>query len=107
MPSGKIIEVVSESFDTSNNTIRLNSNEVKLPLYVRNRRQGDKIEVKGLNGTKKVNDIFIDEKIKTHDRDMWPIVLDAENKIVWVPGLKKSKLDKKISEEYDIILRYY
>ena len=107
LPSGKIIEVVSESFDTSNNTIRLNSNEVKLPLYVRNRRQGDKIEVKGLNGTKKVNDIFIDEKIKTHDRDMWPIVLDAENKIVWVPGLKKSKLDKKISEEYDIILRYY
>ena len=38
---------------------------------------------------------------------MWPIVLDAENKIVWIPGLKKSKLDKKISEEYDIILRYY
>ncbi len=107
LPSGKIIEVVNDSFDTSNNTIRLNSNEVKLPLYVRNRRQGDKIEVKGLNGTKKVNDIFIDEKIKTSDRDIWPIVLDAENTVVWIPGLKKSKLDKKISEEYDIILRYY
>ncbi len=107
LPSGKIIEVVADSYDTSNNTIRLNSNEVKLPLYVRNRRQGDKIEVKGLNGTKKVNDIFIDEKIKTSERDIWPIVLDAENKIVWIPGLKKSKLDKKISEEYDIILRYY
>ena len=107
LPNGKIIERVKESGNTSNDTIRLNSKDIKLPLYVRNRRDGDKMEVKGLNGTKKVNDIFIDLKIKTSDRDTWPVVLDAENNIVWLPGLKKSKLDRKIDEEYDIILRYY
>ncbi len=107
LPNGKMIEKVNESNDTSNYTIRLNSNEIKLPLYVRNRRDGDKMEVKGLNGTKKINDIFIDEKIKINDRKLWPVVLDAEENIVWLPGLKKSKLDKKITEEYDIILRYY
>jgi len=107
LPNGKIIEIVDESIDTSNYTIRLNSNEVKLPLYVRNRKDGDRIEVKGLNGTKKVKAIFIDEKIKISDRDSWPVVLDATDKIVWIPGLKKSKLDKKITEEYDIVMKYY
>ena len=107
LPNGKIIERVTESNDTSNYTIRLNSEDVKLPLYVRNRREGDKMIVKGLNGTKKVNEIFINEKIKTTDRKTWPIVLDAEEKVVWIPGLKKSNLDKKINEVYDIILKYY
>ena len=107
LPNGKIIESVSESDDTSNFTTRINSKDVELPLYVRNRRNGDKIEVKGLNGNKKVNDIFIDEKIKKSDRDSWPVVLDSKNTVVWVPGLKKSKLDRKNDEEYDIILRYY
>ena len=55
----------------------------------------------------KVKSIFIDEKIKISDRDSWPVVLDATDKIVWIPGLKKSKLDKKITEEYDIVMKYY
>lgn len=107
LPNGKIIELVNESDDTSNNTIRLSSKDIKLPLYVRNRRNGDKMEVKGLNGRKKINDIFIDEKVKTVDRSGWPVVLDSEDTIVWLPGLKKSKLDRKNNEECDIILRYY
>ena len=107
LPNGKIIEMVNDNYDTSNNTIRLSSKEVKLPLYVRNRRDGDRMQVKGLNGRKKVSDIFIDEKVKTSDRDIWPIVLDAEDNVLWIPGLKKSKHDRKIDEEYDIILKYY
>ncbi len=107
LPNGKIIEKNSDTNDTSNNVIRLNSNDISLPLYVRNRRDGDKMEVKGLNGTKKVNEIFINEKIKPIERKVWPVVLDSHDNVVWIPGLKKSKLDKKINEEYDIILKYY
>ena len=107
LPNGKIIERVEGSNETSNYTIRINSSEVKLPLYVRNRRDGDKMEVKGMNGRKKISDIFINEKIKISDRNTWPVVLDSEDNIVWLPGIKKSKFDKKNTEEYDIILRYY
>ena len=107
LPNGKIIEKVEDSNDTSNYTIRLNSDEIKLPLYVRNRRDGDKMEVKGMTGRKKISDIFINEKIKPSDRNTWPVVLDSEDNIVWLPGIKKSKFDKKNTEEYDIILRYY
>lgn len=107
LPDGKNIERVSESVDTSNNVIRLDSKEIVLPLYVRTRRNGDKMEVKGLDGHKKINDIFIDNKISSKNRDIWPVVCDANNKIVWLPSLKKSKFDKERQEEYDIILKYY
>ncbi len=106
LPNGKIIEKILECDDTSNNIIRINSEEVTLPLYVRNKRNGDKIEIKGLNGTKKVSDIFINEKVKPSQRNSWPVVLDSKDNIIWLPGLKKSKFDKKNSQEYDIILRY-
>ena len=107
LPNGKILEVVSDSNDTSNYTIRINSKDVKMPLYVRNRRDGDRMAVKGLNGRKKISEIFIDEKVKSSDRISWPVVLDSEDTIIWLPGLKKSKLDRKKDEDYDIIIRYY
>ncbi len=107
LPNGKIIEQIEDINDHSNYVVRLNSKDVALPLYVRNRKDGDKIDVKGMEGRKKVSDIFINEKIKTSDRKLWPIVLDSKDNIVWIPGIKKSKFDKKPTEEYDIILRYY
>ena len=106
LPNGKNIETINYSDDTTNYTIRLNSKEVELPLYVRNRKNGDKIEVKGMLGSKKVNNIFTDDKISMKDRNLWPIVCDAKDNIVWIPGLKKSKFDKEKDEEYDIILKY-
>ncbi len=107
LPNGKNIVVLHEEIDdNSNNIIRLSSKKVIMPLYVRTRRNGDKMEVKGMEGHKKVNDIFIDSKIKTKDRDSWPIVCDSENNVVWIPGLKKSKYDEQKEKSYDIILRY-
>lgn len=107
LPNGKNIVRVNESDDTSNFTIRLNSDEVVLPLYVRTRRDGDKMQVKKMEGRKKVNSIFVDNKISAKDRGGWPVVCDSEENIVWIPGLKKSKFDREIDEKYDIILKYY
>ena len=107
LTNGKTIEIVKESDMTNNFICRLDSNEIKLPLYVRNRREGDKIEIKGLNGSKKIKDIFINEKITSDERMLWPIVLDSNENIVWLPGLKKSKFDKTKEEKYDIIIKYY
>jgi len=107
LPNNKIIEIVKESEDTSNYTIRLLKKEVKPPLYIRTRLDGDKIAIKGLNGHKKVKDIFIDEKISKEDRNNWPILVDANENVIWVPGLKKSKFDKQKNENYDIIIRYH
>ena len=106
LPNNKKIEKIGETVDNSNNICRLNSNDIVLPLIVRTRKIGDRIAVKGLNGTKKVKDIFIDKKISLEERDNWPIVVDSEGKVVWIPGIKKSRFDKKKTEKYDIILKY-
>ena len=106
LPNNHSIEKTDFTTDNSNCICRLNSNDIVLPLIIRTRKIGDKMKVKGLNGTKKVKDIFIDKKISLLDRDNWPIVLDSSGRVVWIPGIKKSKFDKKINEEYDIILKY-
>ena len=107
LPNHHIIKKIDFVDDNSNNICRLSSKDIQLPLIVRTRKLGDKINVKGLNGTKKVKDIFIDSKITKSSRDLWPIVVDSLDRVVWIPGLKKSKFDKKNEESYDIILKYY
>ena len=106
LPNNHIIEKIDDIVDNSNFVCRLNSKEITLPLIVRTRKIGDKMYVKGLNGSKKIKDIFIDKKLSLHNRDSWPIVLDSSGNVVWIPGIKKSKFDKKKSEDYDIILKY-
>jgi tRNA(Ile)-lysidine synthase len=107
LSNGMNLEVVDKCDLTNNFVCRLNSKEVKLPLYVRNKRIGDRMEIKGMLGRKKIKDIFIDEKIAGRDRELWPIVIDSTGRILWLPGLKKSKYDKSKEESYDIIIRYY
>ena len=105
-PLGLIQLIDKDAQDTSNNIIRINSKDIKLPLYVRNRKDGDKISVKNLNGSKKVSDIFIDNKVSKRYRDIYPIIVDSNDKIIFIPGIKKSNLDIPINEEYDIIIKY-
>lgn len=99
-----LIRVVENSNDTSNYTIRLNSNDIKLPLHFINRCDGLKMNVKNMEGSKKINDIFIDMKIPVSKRDIWPVLIDDEGRVLWLPGLKKSNFDVVINEVYDIII---
>lgn len=80
--------------------------KVKLPLCVRTRKSGDKIQPKGMDGSKKLKDLFIDEKIVRAKRDQWPIVTDGEGELLWVPGLKRSKHEKNSSAGSHLILIY-
>ena len=55
------------------------------PLTIRNFKNGDAIRLPF--GTKKVNRFFIDNKISSYDRKVWPIVLNREGEVILVPGL--------------------
>ncbi|NQT46310.1 MAG: tRNA lysidine(34) synthetase TilS [Candidatus Omnitrophica bacterium] len=61
---------------------------LKLPLIVRNRQEGDLIRPFGMRGTKKIQDLFVDQKIPRLKRDHIPIVSSGKE-IVWVPGVKR------------------
>lgn len=94
---------VNECDDTSNYVLRLNSQEITMPISIASRKVGDYIYLKN-SGKKKIKDIFIDSKIDFILRDEYPLVKDGNNQILWIPGIKKSKFDKDKNEKYDIIL---
>ena len=101
-----IIEKIDKSDKDGNDICRLNSKEIKFPLYIRNKKNSDTIELKGSNKHKKVSDIFIEKKIPVSKRNKYPILIDSNNNILWIPNLKKTKFNAKKDEFYDIILRY-
>lgn len=66
------------------------SDALRFPLKARSRRDGDRMAVLGLNGSKKVKDIFIDEKIAPGMRNRIPLISDAEDSLLWIPGVRRS-----------------
>ena len=107
LPNGKHLEIVDLCDTNGNDICRLSSSDITLPLYIRTRKLGDKMALKGTNGHKKIKDIFIDCKIPMEDRELWPIIVDSNDQVVWIPGLKKSKFNKQKNEKCDIIIKYY
>ena len=99
-----IIELVDKIETNGNDICRLNSKNINLPLYLRNKKEGDYIEVLGLNGKKKIKDIFINSKIPKDKRNTYPILVDSKDNILWIPNIKKSKYNVKKDDFYDIIL---
>lgn len=63
---------------------------VLFPLHMRNRRPGDRMKILGLNGTKKVQDMFVDAKIAPSLRDRLALLVDGNGELLWVPGIRRS-----------------
>jgi tRNA(Ile)-lysidine synthase len=60
--------------------------DLVLDLSVRFRRPGDRFRPLGLNGRKKIQDFFVDRKVPRHERDRTPLVVDGQDRVVWVAG---------------------
>jgi len=101
------IKKIKETNKDGNNICRLNSKEIQFPIFFRNRKEGDFIILKGSNNRKKIKEIFIEEKIPKDTRNTYPILVDNNDNILWIPNIKKSKFCIKKDEKnkkYDIII---
>ena len=101
-----VIKFIDDTSEKSNYVLKLNSKDIKLPLIIRNNLDGDKMIVKNMNGSKKISRIFIDEKITKDIRNGYPVLTDSNDKILWIPGIKKSNFDCYNKDFYDIIIKY-
>ena len=72
----------------------INADNLSNNLIVRNWESGDKIQLLGMKGTKKISDVLTDLKIPTLTRKD-QLVLVNNNDIVWIIG-------KRISEKYKV-----
>lgn len=70
-------------------TVYFDYDKICPQLTLRTRRKGDRIQLDGLGGHKKVKDIFIDQKIPREDRDSIPLLFAGED-LLWIVGIKKS-----------------
>lgn len=86
-----------------NGEAAFDADEIVYPLTVRSRLPGDRMNVMGLNGSKKVKDIFIDEKIPPTLRSQIPLVTDASGRILWIPGVRRSSA-AAVSEKTSSVL---
>ncbi len=69
-------------------------NKVDLPIWMRSWRAGDRIRPLGLSGEKKVQDLFVDDKIPRRRRRRIPLVF-CSDRIAWVVGVR-------LAEEYRV-----
>ncbi len=61
-------------------------------LYVRPVRPGDRFRPLGMNGTKKVSDFLIDEKVPAEQRANVLAVVDDNDRILWLVGYRISQV---------------
>ena len=72
-------------------------NEKVFPLYLRNRANGDRLKLN--DGTKKVKDVLIDQKIPLSKRDKL-ILLSDQERVYWIVGVKKAFQQKQPKKLY-------
>ena len=60
-------------------------------LFVRTWRPGDSFQPLGLSGHKKLQDIFVDEKVPRRQRGRVPLLVTGDDEIVWVVGYRLSE----------------
>jgi tRNA(Ile)-lysidine synthase len=81
---------------------------VESNLFVRSRKEGDRFESLGSNGSKKVSKLMIDKKWSHRRKKETPLILDAKENIIWIPGFPPNEnwkitalTDKVIHLTYD------
>jgi len=73
----------------SDKAVFMDYNAIKYPLEIRNMRPGDRIQPIGMDGRKKINEYFIDEKISEKRRSRIPLLVDRKS-VIWIMGMRLS-----------------
>jgi len=71
--------------------VALDPRKVRSPLWVRCWQAGDRLEPRGMRGSKKLQDLFVDSRVPARRRRRVPIVVDDAGRIVWVVGLRVAR----------------
>lgn len=63
-------------------------------LYLRSRKAGDRMVVFGRTQMEKVKKLMIDAKVSRMDREVTPILVDENDKIWWVVGVRHGEMGR-------------
>lgn len=85
-------------------TAVLQAATLTLPLMVRPRRPGDRFQPLGAPGRRRVQDVLVDRKVPRDQRDRVPVVVDADERIVWVAGIAQCEASRVTSPEGGVVI---
>lgn len=98
LPGGRVVQVhkqdtVPENFPGATELQAvLDANRAGTHLRVRSLEPGDTFVPLGMDGTKKVSEFFVDEKVPAHQRRRAAAVVDGDDRILWIIGHRISQL---------------
>lgn len=84
----------------------LSNKLTKTSLIIRTRKPGDYIIPLGMEGTKKLQDFFTDEKIRKEDRDRIPLIC-LGSEVLWIVGYRINENYKVKKESKEIVCIEY
>jgi tRNA(Ile)-lysidine synthase len=79
MPEGGLHELLDER---PPEVEYLDAEKVLFPLFVRGRKDGDRLKPLGMDGVKKLQDILVDAKVPQEQRNLLPLVCDSRGILV-------------------------
>jgi len=81
---------------------QLDFDKLVFPLTIRKWQKGDYFMPLGMNNLKKLSDFFIDQKLSISEKEnIW--ILESENKIVWIIGLRPDERFKVTNDTKTIL----
>ena len=85
------IEETSKENTDSQNAIIVDKDLLKFPLRVRKWSYGDYICPIGMEGSKKLSQLFKDKKLSLLEKEKTWLLTDAEDNIIWVIGMRQDR----------------
>jgi len=73
------------------------------PLTLRQPRAGDRMRPRGAQGSRKLQDLFVDAKVPQPSRSLVPVVVDGEGIVLFVPGARPSEAARHTPETQDFL----
>lgn len=90
-PINLYIEFTEKKQSESKNYVLVNKNLVTFPMILRKWEEGDFFYPMGMSGKKKVSKFFKDEKLSKFEKnDTW-LLCNADNKIIWIVGMRQDR----------------
>ena len=104
LPGGSILRatLAKRSRGETRCCVEFDADQLLWPLQIRSFRAGDRFGPSGLDGTKKLKDFFIDNKLEHEHRRQVPLVLSG-GQILWVAGVRRSALAPALERTRSIL----
>lgn len=92
LPSGGLsVTIEACAIGENSLSVEFSAGELPFPLRLRSWRPGDRLRPSGMNGSKKIQDLFVDLKLTKEERRR-ALLLTKGEEVLWVVGVRRSSL---------------